>query len=64
METMAYFTVAGLAVYFLSDQVLERIEQVRGKRFENRSVVFFIIMLILAGISFELIGYFMGSSQG
>jgi len=64
METMAYFTVAGLTVYFLSDQILERIEQVRGERFKNRSLYFFIIMMILGGISFELIGYFMDGPQG
>lgn len=64
METMVYFTIAGLAVYLLADQILERIEQVRGQRFENRSVIFFIIMLVLGGISFELIGYFMNSPQG
>ncbi len=64
METMVYFTIAGLTVYFLSDQVLERIEQVRGQRFKNRGIIFFVIMLSLGAISFELIGYFMNAPQG
>jgi len=34
---------AGL--YFLSDKVLDRIEQARGARFDDRSVVFFGIFL-------------------
>ncbi|MDA0304990.1 MAG: hypothetical protein O3B76_01705 [Proteobacteria bacterium] len=34
---------AGL--YFLSDKVLDRIEQARGQRFDDRSVVFFGIFL-------------------
>jgi len=63
METMVYFTIAGLTVYFLSDQILERIEQVRGQRFKNRSIIFFAIMLSLGAISFELIGYFMNGPQ-
>ncbi|MBC8338562.1 MAG: hypothetical protein ISR51_08180 [Rhodospirillales bacterium] len=33
------------ALYFLSDRVLERIEQSRGARFKERSVVFFGIFL-------------------
>lgn len=54
-----YYTLAGIALYFVSDWLLERIEQARGKRFENRSVIFFVIILVLAVVSFQIIGRLM-----
>lgn len=50
-----YYTIAGIVLYFVSDTILERIEIKRGKRFENRSVIFFVIILVLAVGSFKLI---------
>ena len=56
MELIA-FTLAGIVLYFFSDWLLDRIEQARGARFENRSIIFFVIILVLAVASFQLIGY-------
>ena len=56
---IVYFTLLGIGLYFVSDWILNRIEAVRGHRLENRSVVFFVIILVLALISFQLIGHFM-----
>ena len=56
MELIA-FTLAGIVLYFFSDWLLDRIEQARGARFENRSIIFFAIILVLALVSFQLIGY-------
>ncbi|MEK7261224.1 MAG: hypothetical protein AAB068_04175 [Pseudomonadota bacterium] len=56
MELIA-FTLAGIVLYFFSDWLLDRIEQARGARFENRSIIFFAIILVLALASFQLIGY-------
>ncbi len=56
MELIA-FTLAGIVLYFFSDWLLDRIEQARGARFENRSIIFFAIILVLAIASFQLIGY-------
>ena len=50
-----YYTIAGIVLYFVSDTILERIEIKRGKRFENRSVIFFVIILVLAVGLFKLI---------
>lgn len=50
-----YYTVAGIALYFLSDFILDQIEVKRGKRFDNRSAVFFVIILVLAVSTFKLI---------
>ena len=51
---MVYFTVIGLGLYAVSDALLDFIERKRGKRFENRQVIFFVIILLLALITFEL----------
>ena len=53
------YTAAGLILYFLSDWILNQIEVRRGQRFANRSVVFFVIILTLAVVAFNVIDYFM-----
>ena len=55
------YTVAGLVLYFLSDWILNQVEIRRGQRFENRSVVFFVIILTLAAVVFSLIDYLMAT---
>ena len=50
-----YFTLAAIGLYFLSDWLLTRVEISRGKRFEHRSLIFFVILFVLAAGSFELI---------
>lgn len=56
---IVYFTLVGIGLYFASDWILDRIEAARGTRFENRSVIFFAIILVLALVSFQLISHFM-----
>lgn len=56
---IVYFTLVGIGLYFFSDWLLDRIETARGSRFENRSVIFFAIILVLAIASFQLISYLM-----
>lgn len=50
-----YFTLVAIGLYFFSDWLLERIERLRGKRFEQRSIIFFAIITVLALISFQVI---------
>lgn len=52
---LVYFTIVAIGLYFGADWLLERIERARGKRFENRQVVFFLIILPLALVSFWLV---------
>lgn len=52
---LVYFTLVAIGLYFGADWLLERIESARGKRFENRQVVFFLIILPLAVVSFWLV---------
>ena len=51
---IVYFTVTAIGVYFAADWILERIERVRGARFEQRQIAFFAIILPLALVSFWL----------
>jgi len=53
-----YYTLIAAGLYFMSDRILDRIEIMRGERFQNRmlrSLVFFAIILTLAFISFSII---------
>jgi hypothetical protein len=52
---IVYFTLVGIGLYFGSDWILDRLETRRGSRFENRSIIFFVIILVLALVSFQLI---------
>lgn len=49
-----YYTLMGIALYFASDWILDRLEVTRGKRFKNRNIIFFLIILVLAFLSFNL----------
>ena len=51
-----YYTIAAIVLYFLSDWILAMIEKKRGKQFEQqRSLVFLVIIMILAVGSFKAI---------
>ena len=56
-----YFTIAGLLLYFLSDWILVRVELWRGAAFEQRSLIFFVIILVLALTSFKAIELLLGA---
>lgn len=57
---IVYFTVVAIGLYFLADGILDRIERARGARFENRSLVYFAIILPLAVLTFWLINTLSG----
>lgn len=53
-----YYTMVAAGLYFVSDWLLDRIEISRGERFHNRgvrSLVFFVIIMILAFLTFGFI---------
>ena len=52
-----WFTLTAIVLYVVADRALDYLERRRGKRFENRSVIFFVIILTLALGSFQLIQY-------
>ena len=52
---LVYYTVAGILLYWISDQILLAIERRQGKAFEHRSLIFFAIILVLALTTFKAI---------
>jgi len=55
---MLYYTIAAIFLYMVSDWILNQIESRRGERFENRSLIFFAIILVLSVTLFNLIQQF------
>ncbi len=57
------FTVAGILLYFVSDWILLRIEAYLGRRLEYRTLVFFVIILVLSVSLFNLIQAMQGNAE-
>ena len=55
---MLYYTFAAILLYVVSDWILNQVEIRRGTRFENRSLVFFAIILVLSVALFNLVQQF------
>lgn len=49
------FTLVAMFLYFFSDWLLVQIEVRRGQPFANRSLIFFLIIMMLSLLSFELL---------
>ena len=52
---LVYYLFVGVTLYFLSDWILGQIERWRGETFEQRTLVFFVIILFLALATFQTI---------
>jgi MFS family permease len=53
-----YFTLAAIGLYVAADWLLDAYERRLGRRLPQRTIVFFVILLILALVSFAIIQYF------
>lgn len=49
------FTLVAIALYFFTDWILRTIERSRGAPLPNRSLIFFIIILVLTLSTFEVL---------
>lgn len=49
------FTVVAIALYVISDSIIKAIEKRKGEILQNRSIIFFAIITILALITFNLL---------
>jgi hypothetical protein len=49
------FTLAAVVLYIASDRALNYVELRRGARFEHRSFISFMVLVVLALVSFSLI---------
>lgn len=58
MTEILVFTLVAIVIYFAADRLLNALEVRRGKRFEYRQVIYFVIVLILALTLFEVIERF------
>lgn len=56
IDIIAY-TFAGIILYFGSDWILVQIENAAGRKFDNRNLIFFVIILMLALSSFAAIRF-------
>ncbi len=49
------FTVVAAALYVISDSIVKAIEKRKGALLENRSIIFFSIITVLALVTFNLL---------
>ena len=54
METL-YFIVVAAVLYFLADRALDFLERQAGRRFEYRTIIFFVLLLASALAAFWII---------
>jgi predicted PurR-regulated permease PerM len=54
MEILA-FTANAIVIYLLTDWIIRVIEKKRGEVLKQRQAVFFVIILVLALVSFRLL---------
>ena len=57
-----YFTITAVFLYLFSDWLVNKIEAYYGKRLEYRSVIFFVIIMVLAVGSFSIIDRITGEA--
>lgn len=52
-----YYTLIAISLYLISDWLLERLENAYGSRFQYRSLVFLVIILVLAVTTSQIITF-------
>ncbi len=60
MMEIVWFTLVAATLYLVADRVLDAAERYAGRRFENRSLIFFALLLGMATVSFALIRRYTG----
>ena len=58
---VVYFTLVAALLYLISNWAVDRLEIAAGRRFQYRSLLFFVILLTLALGSFYLIRLYTGN---
>jgi hypothetical protein len=61
MFELFLFTLNAIVIYLVSDWLVRLIEKRRGEVIKQRQIIFFIIFLTLALISFRLLKMLLGS---
>jgi predicted PurR-regulated permease PerM len=52
---IVYFTITAAVLYLAADRLLDAMERRVGRRFEQRSLIFFALLLSMALIAFAII---------
>ncbi len=52
---LVYFTIVGAGLYILADRLLDAMERRAGRRFGQRSLIFFALLLGMALVTFAVI---------
>jgi uncharacterized PurR-regulated membrane protein YhhQ (DUF165 family) len=55
LDFALYYTLGAIILYGVTDWLLNRIEEARGKRFAQRNMIFFALMFVLALILMNII---------
>jgi hypothetical protein len=50
-----YYTVTGIVLYLVADWIVRTLEARAGRLFEHRTLVFFVLLLTMALVSFAAI---------
>lgn len=56
-----YFTIVAIVLYFAADRILDAMERRAGRRFEQRGLIFFALLLVMALVTFAIIRRIFGS---
>lgn len=60
MSELILFTLNAVVIYLVADRLVRMIERRRGAALKQRQVVFFVIFLVLALVSFRLMQMLLG----
>lgn len=60
MSELILFTLNAVVIYLVADRLVRMIERRRGAALKQRQVVFFVIFLALALVSFRLMQMLLG----
>ena len=60
MSELILFSLNAIVIYLVSDWLVRLIEQRKGRILKNRQVVFFVIFLVLAMTSFQILRNLLG----
>ena len=63
MTELLLFSLNAIVIYLLSDWLLRQVEKRRGEVLKQRQIVFFVIFLVLALVSFRLLKILLGSPE-
>ncbi|GMW06350.1 MAG: hypothetical protein QY320_05575 [Gammaproteobacteria bacterium] len=60
MMQILWFTLTAAVLYLVADRLLDAAERLAGRRFEYRSLIFFVLLFGMATVTFALIRRYTG----